>query len=148
MCTGISQSDVMTAFLQAVLDYGQKAMAGELDIKVSTLSNKLQPFKHPERRHYLNLFEADDILTLTRNTRPLELLAARHGFALIPLDAVPDAATAAEEELQDVQRLAEYQREEDPIKRTHRLDALLRDVLETEAKRREEEGRNRTRGRS
>ena len=131
----ISQADVMTALLQAVLNYGQKAMAGELDVQVSTLSNKLQPFEHAERRHYLNFWEADNILTHSKDMRPLELLAARHGFLLLPMEARPDAPTFEAEALQDIQALARYQAEEDPVKAVHALNTLLRELLETQAMR-------------
>lgn len=137
----ISQADIMTAFLQAVLDYGQPEMAAHLNVAVSTLSNKLQPYDSPERRHYLNLLEADSILTVKRDYRALELLAARHGFVLLPMAVTPDAATAAEEALQDIQDMTAYQAEKNPVKRVHLMNSLFRNVMETEAKRREEEAK-------
>ena len=133
----ISQADVMTALLQAVLNYGQGKAAEKLDVAVSTLSNKLQPYNNPERRHFLNLWEADDIGTFTGDARWLELLAARHGFLLLPMDAVPDALTLDAEKLQDVQTLAHYQAEEDPVKAVHALNTLLRELLETQAMRKQ-----------
>lgn len=131
----ISQADVMTAFLQAVLNYGQKKMAGEIDVQVSTLSNKLQPFEHPERHHYLNFWEADDILKITGDMKPLELLAARHGYLLLPMEAAPDALTFELEALQDIQALAIYQAEKDHVEAVHALNSLIREVLETHAMR-------------
>lgn len=133
----ISQSDIMRAFLSVSLDYGQERMAGKLDIKVSTLSNKLQPYNHAERRHFLNLWEADDMLRLSGDMRPLELLAARHGYALLPLKATPDAPTLDAEKLQDYVAVAECHAEEDPVKCVHKLNAAIRELMETDAKRKE-----------
>lgn len=135
----ISQSDVMRAFLCMSLDYGQELMAGKLDIKVSTLSNKVQPYNHAERRHFLNLWEADDMLSLSGDMRPLELMAARHGFALLPLKATPDAPTLDAEKLQDYIAITECHAEEDPIKRVYKLNAAIRELMETDAKRKEGE---------
>ncbi len=137
----ISQADIMTAFLQAVLDYGQPEMAAHLNVAVSTLSNKLQPYDSAERRHYLNLWEGDSILSATHDYRALELLAARHGFILLPMSVTPDKATAAEEALQDIQDMAAYQAEKSPVKRVHLMNSLFRNVMETEAKRREEDAK-------
>ena len=138
MAAAVSQADVMRAFLQVSLDYGQELLAGKLDVKVSTLSNKLQPYDHAERRHYLNLWEADDMLTLGGDMRPLELLAARHGFLLVPMNAVPDAPTLDAEKVQDVQTLAKFQAESDPLRQIHAMNAHIREVLETQTKREEE----------
>ena len=129
----ISQAKVMEAFLRATLEYGQEKMAKELTVAVSTLSNKLQPFDNPERRHYLTLWEADNIISLRGDMRPLELLAARHGYLLLPMDAKPDGETFEVEALQDFQALAKYQAEEDPVLSVHRLNELLRELLETHA---------------
>lgn len=131
----ISQADVMTALLKSVLDYGQGKTAERLNIAVSTLSNKLQPYVSPDRRHYLNLLEADEILSLTGDMRGLELLAARHGFLLLPMAAKPDAPSFEAEALQDLQAMARYQSEKDPVEAVHALNALLRELLETHAMR-------------
>lgn len=136
----ISQADIMEAFLKATLEYGQGKMAKELTVAVSTLSNKLQPFDNPERRHYLTLWEADNILSVRGDMRPLELLAARHGYLLLPMDAKPDGETFEIEALQDFQALAKYQAEEDPSLSVHRLNELLRELLETHAFRKNNSG--------
>lgn len=137
MSNEISQSDIMRAFLSVSLAYGQEIMAGKLDIKVSTLSNKLQPYNHPDRRHFLNLWEADDMLRLSGDMLPLELLAARHGFVLLPLNATPDAPTLDAEKLQDYIAVTECHAEDDPVKRVHKLNAAIRELMETEVKRTE-----------
>ncbi len=137
MANEISQSDVMEAFLKTVLDYGQERMSKELIIAKTTLSNKLQPYDNPERRHYLNLFEAISVLSVSGDMRPLEILAAMFGFALLPVKATPDAPTLDAEKLQDYIAVAECHAEEDPVKRVHKLNAAIRELMETDEKRKE-----------
>lgn len=125
----------MEGFLKTVLEFGQERAAKELTIAKTTLSNKLQPYDNPDRRHYLNLFEADSILEITGDMRGLELLAAKHGFVLLPVNVTPDAETLDAEKLQDYQALAKCHAEEDPVKCVHRLNATIRELLETHAMR-------------
>lgn len=136
----ISQSDIMEAIQRAVLKYGQKRMAGEIDMQVSTLSNKTSPYDGPERRHYLTLWEADDITTKTGDVKWLELEAARHGYMLIPMNVTPDAPTFAAEALQDEIARGEYLKEQDPVKQVHLLHDLIRETMETHALRQRENG--------
>ena len=77
--------------------------------------------------------QADIILSVRGDMRPLELLAARYGFLLLPMKAIPDGESFEAEALQDFQALAKYQAEENPIERVHRHNDLIRELLETHA---------------
>ena len=125
----------MGAFRDVVLEHGEADMARRLNIAVSTLSNKVQPYDHEDRRHYLNFYEADSILSLTGDMRPLELLAARHGYVLLPLNALAEASCFEAEALQDVQALVEYHQEKDPLMAVHRLHETIRGMTRTHAAR-------------
>ena len=140
MKTDISQADIMRAFLQITLDHNQAKMAEKLDVKASTLSNKVQPYDSPERRHYLTVWEADNMMEFSGDLRPLELWAARHGCVLVPLDVVPDAPTFDAEVVQDQVKYAEYITETDPIKQIHKFKEYIVEFFQTHKKRQEENG--------
>lgn len=135
MKNGISRADILEEFHAAAVRYGgNKKLAGDMDMAPSTLSNKLQAYPGPENRNRLNLGEADDILSITGDMQPLMLLAARFGYLLMPMRAEPDAPTALEEAIQDVQSLAAYQAAKQlPTKeRIFRLNTLVKDLMQTD----------------
>ena len=136
----ISHADIMKDLRDAVLKFGEAKAAEIVDCAVSTLSNKIQPYDHPERRHFLTLREADKLTERIKDVRWLELLAAKHGFVLLPLDVTSDAATFAGEALQDEIARGKWLEEADPALQVHKFHAYMREIMETHKKRQEENG--------
>ena len=135
---------VIEAVQTAVKKYpgGVHAMAAEMDMAPSSLGNVLNPYAD-RASVKLGLEQAAFIMRRTGDVSALQLLAAELGYTLLPMHAEPDKAVKGEQ-LDDVQRLAEFQRalnSDAPDKdRVKTFFALVCDLVETETAKRKERG--------
>lgn len=129
----ISLSEAMSAMQDTVKKNGGcPEIAARIGTAASTLYNKISPYDSEDRRHYLNINEADEIMKMTGDYRFFKAWAARHDFILLPLKVVPDAPTVEQEKLQDLQSLARYQAASTDMERGFALCDLIEDLLQTE----------------
>lgn len=135
---------VIEAVQTAVKKYpgGVRAMAAEMDMAPSSLGNAINPYAD-RTSVKLGLEQAAFIMHQTGDVSALQLLAAEFGYTLLPMHAEPDKDVQGEQ-LDDVQRLAEFQHalnSDAPDKeRATILFALIGDLMETETAKRKIRG--------
>lgn len=121
---------------------GIRAMASEMDMAPSSLGNVLNPYADRSAVK-LGLEQCLFIMKTSGDTAALRLMAAEFGYSLLPMGAQPDHGVA-EEQLDDLQKLARYQdaiRKREPRSvRLQKLGDFLDDVMETETAVRLQEG--------
>lgn len=98
---------VVKAIQEAAQAYGVAEMAGQMDMKPSSLYNALNPWGDRGTAK-LGLEQALFIMRETGNTSAFVLMAAELGFRVVPVIAVPDHQDTREEMLDDNNMLTDF----------------------------------------
>lgn len=126
--------DIIEALHNAVNRAGGVAVvAPRMDMAPRALGNLINAYADRSVVK-MGLEQAMAIMAIAGDVTPLHMIARELGYALLPLDAVPDK-DARGEQLQDVQALARYQQAiaaRAPRKElTEALGSLIIDLLQT-----------------